>query len=257
MKTAVRVGLAALLVMWLVGDPAGTGSGAAEPAGMPAAPQESVHGSHSGAHDHHGGHQPARPISGMSPEEDLEYSRLMHHSSGWVLILIGALLLADRLTGRRHVSLRLGTGAAWFGLGLYQFLFSDVEAWPLGPAGFIESFSLPTAHEWIQHHLLAMIPMALGLFVLTGGAAKLAPAWNYAAALLAALGGSGLMIHQHLDHPDLDVVNLEHRFFALTSFFIAASLAIETAPTVSWARKVYLLPIGVMLLGLQLAFYVE
>lgn len=257
MRTAVRVGLAALLVMWLVGGPAGMRSAPADTTGAPVAPHESVHEAPPSGHDHHGGHQAARPISGMSPEEDLEYSRLMHHSSGWALVLIGALLLADRLTGRQHPALRLGTGAAWFALGLYQFLCSDVEAWPLGPAGFIESFSLPTAHEWIQHHLLAMIPMALGLFILLGRAANLPPAWNYAAALLAALGGAGLMIHQHLDHPDLDVVNLEHRFFALTSFFIAASLVIETAPTVSWARKIYLLPAGVMLLGLQLVFYVE
>src|SRR3989449_4897565 len=42
------------------------------------------------------------PPSGLSPEEDLEYSRFMHHSSGVTVLVIGALLLLDRWTAHRR-----------------------------------------------------------------------------------------------------------------------------------------------------------
>ena len=193
----------------------------------------------------------------MNPEEDLEYSRFMHHSSGFGLLLIGALLLADRLTTHRHRLFRVGVGGAWLLLGMFLFVFSDLEAWPIGPAGFIESFSIPTAHEWIQHHLLAMIPMVLGVYTMLSPWKDPRPLWRYLAAGIAVLGGAGLLIHQHLDHPGLDVVNVQHRLFSLTSFFIGASLAVEGSRRLNWKAKPYLLPGGLLLLGIQLALYVE
>jgi putative copper resistance protein D len=193
----------------------------------------------------------------MSPEEDLEYSRFMHHSSGMALLLIGALLLIDRWTAHRHRLLRAGVGGAWLVLGIFLFVFSDLEAWPIGPVGFMESFSLPTAHEWIQHHLLAMITMVLGIYTMLSRWKDPKPVWRYLAAGIAVLGGVGLMIHQHLDHPGFDFVNTQHRLFALTSFFIAASLALEGSARFAWKATPYLLPAGLLLLGIQLALYVE
>ena len=76
------------------------------------------------------------PPSGLSPEEDLEYSRFMHHSSGVTVLVIGALLLVDRWTAHRHRLLRVGSGLTWLAFGAFLFVFSDLEAWPIGPAGF-------------------------------------------------------------------------------------------------------------------------
>ena len=197
------------------------------------------------------------PPSGLSPEEDLEYSRFMHHSSGVTVLVIGALLLVDRLTAHRHRLFRVGVGLTWMVLGAFLFVFSDLEAWPIGPAGFIESFSLPTAHEWIQHHLLAMIPMVLGIYTMLSRWKEPMPLWRYFAASIAMLGGAALLIHQHLDHPGIDFVNIQHRFFALTSFFIAASLVVDGSARFPWKGKPYLLPVGLLLLGIQLALYVE
>ncbi|WP_447973995.1 hypothetical protein [Nitrospira sp. Kam-Ns4a] len=195
----------------------------------------------------------------MDPEEDLAYSLFMHHAAGAGVLLVGGLLLADRLTAGRYRAFRAGIGAAWVGMGLFLFTFSDLEAWPIGPAGFLESFSLPTAHEWIQHHVLSLIPVALGVatLALPRREEEGHPAWKYLAAGLGVLGGAGLLIHQHLDHPGMDVVNLQHRLFALTSFFIAAGLVIEGSPRIMWRAKPYLLPAGLLLLGVQLALYVE
>src|SRR5260370_41976678 len=167
------------------------------------------------------------PPSGLSPEEDLEYSRFMHHSSGVTVLVIATLLLVDRLTAHRHRLLRVSSGLTWFMFGAFLFVFSDLEAWPIGPAGFIESFSLSTTHEWIQHHLLSMIPMVLGIYTMLFRWNEPRPLWMYLAASIAMLGGAALLIHQHLDHPGIDVVNIQHRFFALTSFFIATSLVVE------------------------------
>ena len=197
------------------------------------------------------------PPSGLSPEEDLEYSRFMHHSSGVTVLVIGALLLLDRWTAHRHRLLRVGSGLTWLAFGAFLFVFSDLEAWPIGPAGFVESFSLSTTHEWIQHHLLSMIPMVLGIYTMLYHWKQPRPLWNYLAASIAMLGGAALLIHQHLDHPGIDVVNIQHRFFALTSFFIAASLVVEGSAGFAWKGKPYLLPAGLLLLGVQLALYVE
>jgi hypothetical protein len=197
------------------------------------------------------------PVSGLSPEEDLEYSRFMHHSSGATVLVIATLLLVDRLTAHRHRLLSVGSGLTWLFFGVFLFVFSDLEAWPIGPAGFLESFSLSTTREWIQHHLLSMIPMVLGIYTMLHRRKEPRSLWNYLAASIVMLGGAALLIHQHLDHPDMDFVNIQHRFFALTSFFIAASLVVEGSARFTWKGKPYLLPAGLLLLGVQLALYVE
>lgn len=202
-------------------------------------------------------HEPRLPPSGLSPEEDLEYSRFMHHASGMTVLLIGLLLLLDRLSAHRYRLFRIGSGLTWVAMGVFLFVFSDLEAWPIGPAGFIESFSLPTADEWIQHHLLSMIPMMLGIYTMLSRWKESRSLWTYLAAGVAMFGGAALLIHQHLDHPDIDFVNIQHRFFALTSFFIAGSLAVEGSARFTWEGKPYLLPAGLLLLGVQLALYVE
>ena len=121
----------------------------------------------------------------------------------------------------------------------------------------MESFSIPTAHEWIQHHLLSVIPMVLGVYMMLLGRKQSKPWWKYLAAGVAVLGGAGLSIHQHLDHPGMDLVNLQHRIFALTSFFIGASLVLEENARITWKAKLFLLPVGLVLLGIELALYVE
>jgi hypothetical protein len=76
-------------------------------------------------------------------------------------------------------------------------------------------------------------------------------------AALALLGGIGLIVHQHANHPDFDIVNLQHWIFALTSFFIAASLLVERSEAITTKSKSFFVPLEVMVLGLQLALYVE
>jgi hypothetical protein len=210
------------------------------------------------AHHEHG----ARAVSplGQTPEEELAYSLFMHHSSGIAVLMIGALLLMDRLTGRRWPSFGIGMGLVWLLFGIHIFVRSDLEGWPVGPAGFLESFSMPTAGEWIQHKALSLIPLGLGVFYLVRppkpGHEK-RPYGSYLLAGLAGLGAIGLLIHQHQDHPGMDLVNIQHRLMAVSSLFIAASAVLEARMWPQWRIKPYLLPVGLLAIGLQLTLYVE
>jgi hypothetical protein len=219
-----------------------------------AASTESLHGDHAATVQQagsHGGHdtEPAK--------QENVYSLFMHHAAGVGLVLVSLFLLAYRLTEQRFAILRISIGATWFLLGVFLFIRSDPEGWPIGLAGFLESFTMPTRGEWIQHKVLSMIPMFMGIY--TGRAHTQMPKvyWNYAAAGLALFGALALTTHQHLNHPGMDVVNLQHRLFAITALFIAGSLIIDSKRDLTWKFKPYMLPCGLLILGLQLAFYVE
>ncbi len=206
------------------------------------------------AHQSHGTPQQAAAPSGA---EDIAYSLFMHHSSGAALIVLGVLVLTDRLTKQRHGALQMGIGVGWLVFGAHLFIRSDPEGWPIGPAGFMESFSMPTAGEWLQHKLLSLIPLALGIWTFVSRRADPHPFWSYALGAVLALGGAGLLFHQHLDHQTMDLVNLQHRFMALTALLIAAFLVADGLSTLTWKAKPFLLSCGLIVLGLLLAFYIE
>lgn len=224
---------------------------------------QQMHESH-GAPDHgamtHGEHG-ASPTAGADhageTAEELAYSLFMHHSSGVVLIVLGALVLADRVTSRRHGAFQISVGVVWLLFGLHLFIRSDPEGWPIGPASFLESFSMPTASEWIQHKVLSLIPLALGVWTFVSRRVPISAPASYAMGAVLALGGAALLVHQHADHPGMDIVNLQHRFMALTALFIAGSSITDGLAHLTWKAKPFLVPAGLIVLGLQLAVYVE
>ena len=194
-----------------------------------------------------------------STEEDqaaLAYSLFMHHSSGVALVALGMLVFADRFTHRRVKAFTIAIGLLWLGFGAHLFIRSDPEGWPMS-AGFLESFTMPTSGEWIQHKLLSLIPLALGIWTLWFRNAKPKASVTYAVGALLTLGGAALLVHQHADHPIMDVVNLQHRLMAVTSLFIASSLVVDGRGTSKLRLVPYLVPCGLVILGLQLAFYIE
>lgn len=208
----------------------------------------------------HGGHG-SSPTTGVEhageTEEELAYSLFMHHSSGVALILLGTLVLTDRVTSRRHGAFQISVGIVWLLFGLHLFIRSDPEGWPIGPAGFLESFSMPTASEWIQHKVLSLIPIALGVWAFLSRRVPMSAPMSYALGGLLALGGAGLLVHQHADHQTLDIVNLQHRFMALTALFIAGSSVTDGLAHLTWKAKPFLVPSGLIVLGLQLVVYIE
>jgi hypothetical protein len=55
----------------------------------------------------------------------------------------------------------------------------------------------------------------------------------------------------------MDLVNLQHRLMALTALVIAAGSVGEGLGRFRWTHKPFLVPCGFMVLGLQLALFVE
>lgn len=187
------------------------------------------------------------------------YSLFMHHAAGYGLLLVGTLTLLDRATSRRYPALRYGVGLTWILIGLFIFIRADPEGWPMGRVGFMESWTMPTAFEWLQHKVLALVPICLGIYALfvikaSGESNRTA---NYALAVMAVVGAIGLMSHQHQDHPGMDLVNVQHRMFALTALLTALSLVQEMWRGWRWVWKELFYPSCLIVLGLQLVIYTE
>jgi hypothetical protein len=186
-----------------------------------------------------------------------EYSMFMHHSSGLVLMVIALLLIADRLRLCPHAVTTILIGCTWVLFGVFLFIKSDPDEWPIS-LSFMESFHRPvTRNEWIQHKLLSFIPMLLGAYTLSSRRGRHPLTRTYAAAAAALIGGMGLLIHQHFDHPEFDMVNFQHRLFAFTAMCVAGGLIIERLSTITWKVKPFVVPLAILVLGLQLVLYVE
>jgi len=52
-------------------------------------------------------------------------------------------------------------------------------------------------------------------------------------------------------------VNFQHRLFALSAVVVAGGLLLERWGTITWKGKPFVVPLGILLLGVQLVLYVE
>lgn len=204
-------------------------------------------------HDHETHHQVGAPAS------DRSYSLFMHHVAGIVVLALSVLVLADRLWGENARWLSGGMGLIWISLGIFLFVNADPEGWPIGPIGFKASFSMPTASEWLQHKVLSLIPVLIGLRVCTANSPRgtWSGVWAYLFVLVSVLGAVGLLWHQHASHPGVDLVNVQHRLFAVTAVFIAIAVPLERGAHFGWEYKRFLLPAGLFILGIQLVLFRE
>jgi copper resistance protein D len=144
-------------------------------------------------------------LSERQPEE-YAWSEYNHHMAGLFVFAMGVLAVLDR-TGRagwaRHWPLLLLVLAA------FMFVRNDPRAWPLGPAGFWESMTLP---DVLQHRVAVLLVIGLGLFewlVRIGALAR--PGWRLVFPILCAVGGGLLLTHSHA------MFNLKSEFLAEVS----------------------------------------
>ncbi len=153
-------------------------------------------------------------LSKRQPEE-YAWSEYNHHMAGLVVFTMGVLAALDR-TGRapwaRHWPLIL------LGLAAFMFVRNDPRAWPLGPAGFWESMTLP---DVLQHRIVVLLVIGLGLFewlVRVGLLAR--PGWRLVFPILCAVGGGLLLTHSHA------MFNLKSEFLAEVSHAPMGILAV-------------------------------
>jgi putative copper resistance protein D len=119
------------------------------------------------------------------------WSEYNHHWAGFFVLTMGVLACLERLGVRaaRHWPL------VFFGMAAFMFVRNDPRAWPLGPAGFWESFTLP---DVLQHRAFVLLVVAFGVFEWMVRTERLPRRpWGYVFPLLAAVGGGLLLTHSH------------------------------------------------------------
>jgi hypothetical protein len=223
------------------------------------APQP-AHDHHEAAHEGHGSESgPVIVRGGVTREEERAYSLFMHRSCGLAVITLGAFVLADRFTRRRYAMLRKGMGAIWLLMGVHILFNADPTDWPLA-ATIMESYSRPGSGEWLQHKLLSLVPIAIGLYTMAFAPRfKPNPYAAYAMAAVLALAGAALLFHEHEHAPGMDMALIvkQHNIMALTAIIIAAGWVADAMERLAWKPKLYVVPVGLILLGLELAVYTE
>lgn len=218
-----------------------------------------LNGSHTGkvqasTDSHH--HRSHADVTSQDSVSSRAYSLFMHRTTGYLVLIIGILFAVDRSTRFHSDRLRYAIGAMWALFGVFIFVRADPDGWPMG-SGFWESWIMPARLEWLQHKVLSLIPLALALYTFRGPAMKQGR-WGSAITVgLAVFGGVGLLSHQHVDHPDQNIVDLQHRFFAGTSLLMAFSLLQEARGRWRGNRKQFIFPALLIVLALQLAWYTE
>jgi putative copper resistance protein D len=141
------------------------------------------------------------PVTRREPIERA-WSEYNHHWAGFFVLTMGLLAALERLGVRaaRHWPLVL------LGLATFLFLRNDPRAWPLGPAGFWESFMLP---DVLQHRGFVVLIVAFAVFEWMVRTERLPrQPWGHVFPLLCALGGGLLLTHSHA------MFNLKDEFLA-------------------------------------------
>jgi putative copper resistance protein D len=122
---------------------------------------------------------------------DIAWSEYNHHWSGFFVLAIGFLALANQAGVRWARNWPL----VFLGLAGFLLVRSDPEVWPLGDIGLIESLR---DVEVAQHRVFAMMPIAFGLFEWAVRTGRLRAAWAaYVFPLICAGGGALLLTHTH------------------------------------------------------------
>jgi copper resistance protein D len=189
---------------------------------------------------------------------DIAWSEYNHHWSGLFVLAIGLLSLLNQAGMRwaRHWPL------VFLGLGVFLFLRSDPEVWPLGDIGFFESFR---DVEVLQHRVFVLLIAAFAIFewrVRTGREVK--PWATLVFPLLCAGGGILLLTHSHAiaNVKEQLLIELTHTPLALAGITAgwARWLELRLDPTtnpVAQRLAGWLWPVCFILVGLILLSYRE
>jgi putative copper resistance protein D len=187
--------------------------------------------------------------------DDVAWSEYNHHWSGLFVVAIGLLALLNRagLSWAKHWPL------LFIGLGVFLFIRSDPEVWPLGEIGFFESFR---DVEVLQHRAFVLLIVGFAFFEWRVRAGN----WmNKNAALvfplMCAIGGGLLLTHSHAiaNIKEQLLIELTHTPLALSGIIAgwARWLEIRLDPKTNpllvhvagWTWPVCLLLCGLLLLN--------
>lgn len=227
-------------------------------------------------HDHHDmGHdmssmavtqQQPSPERLAKEEADKRFSEFNHRFAGIFVMLAGLLTLLAYGYSKRAPLLRYLWAAFFFIPGVYLFIYSDPESWPVGDQTLYHVITVN--HQVLQHKIFALLLLALGIVEFLRVYKNLRALWTVAAfPILAGAGALLLLFHPHpmapgmeMDHAaHLSMMHVEHQHwgFSAVGFGIALSKAIVDGSATE--RRVWrnIFALLLVTLGVLLLFYSE
>jgi hypothetical protein len=167
-------------------------------------------------------------------EADKRFSEFNHRFAGMFVIFAGLLGLSEPLIARRFPSFGYLWAAFFFIPGVYLFLWSDPESWPVGNQTLWHVITVN--HQVLQHKIFSFILLVLGIVEFQRVRKRLQSFW--AVSLFPALAAAGavlLLFHSHpmppgtsmsaAEHLSMEKVEHQHFSFASVGFGIALSKA--------------------------------
>jgi putative copper resistance protein D len=197
-----------------------------------------------------------RAAAHQERDPDIAWSEYSHHWAGVILLCIG---LGAFLSHFRRFSWTRHWPLGFIALAIFSFLRGDPENWPLGPISFWKSFYDP---EVLTHRLYDVIFIFYAIFewgVQTGKlkshrAARVFP-------VMLALGGAGLLLHNHAlgNAKDELLIEMSHNAMGVLAVFAGLGRWLELQLPESSARRFAgrLWPLFLILIGCLLLTYRE
>lgn len=184
-----------------------------------------------------------------NPAETL-YSEFTHRIAGVILLTLAALTVWESYRPRRF-PWNAVSAPFWIAFGVYLIPTSDPESWPYGPQRFGEIFDDPLV---LQHKLLALLPILIGVIVMLRGTGRL-PSRRLVRVLggLAIAGGLTLFFHFHDGRVHFDAIYFQHALMGSTAVSVGVALLLGTrteAPRrwLKWAWPAFLVIMAAVLL---------
>lgn len=188
--------------------------------------------------DHAQMHPHPAPVQAAPPdfaklEADKRFSEFNHRFAGIFVLLVGLLALLEPRLAERMGWVRYLWSLLFFLPGLYLFIWSDPESWPVGSQTLHHVLTQNT--QVLQHKIFSLLLLGLGTVEFIRVRKNLRSVWVAALfPILAAIGALLLFYHSPLSHAGgmnesahraMQKVEQQHIGFAIVGFGIALSKA--------------------------------
>jgi hypothetical protein len=194
---------------------------------------------------------------------DRRESEFNHHLAGFLLILAGAFLLAQKKLGKHWHWVQYVWPSCFLAAGVYLLIFSDTEIWPFGRQSFW--FAIRNDPEDLQHKIFALILIGIGIVEFQRARGRLRSTWSaWVFPVAGMIGAVILLFHQHragmhgADHMVLmQHIQKEHRAFAVAGGGIALAKALSEVQSSWQGIFTRMWPLLLIVLGVLLMSYTE
>ena len=207
-------------------------------------------------HDHH-----ASADGWEGSKAGVAYSEFNHHLAGLFVLLVGFSEMTQALRSSSLGWARILLPIALLGVAAFLLIWSDHQAWPIGPLSFAETF-FGNDHEILQHKTYGLLALTVGLIELYRRLDRLTHvSWLIPLPLFAMIGGIMLFAHSHGAHPAAQKIAMHHAVMGTLAVSAGSSKLASAWRGVfmGWSRSRWeTIWAGlILLIGLQLLFYFE